>query len=108
MSEKKIEELYARKQKADAMPAARERFRAEYDAICGELCALLSERGQLPIELLNIRDDLKITVEAIGQLSHAILSGTAGPEQCEDWARLWRSLVEFDPLPDGAQEVFPC
>jgi len=104
----KIEELHARKQKADAMPAARERFRAEYDAICKELCALLIERGGLPIELLNVRDDLKITVEAIGQLSHAILSGAAGPEQYGDWARLWRSLVEFEAVPVEEQEVFSC
>lgn len=99
----KIEELYERKKKADSMPAAREQFRAEYDAICAELKELLVQRGGLPIELLNVRDDLLITVAAIGSLSHAILSGTAGPEQYSDWVSLWRSLVEFEQT---QQEVF--
>ena len=99
----KIEELYERKKKADSMPAAREQFRAEYDAICAELKGLLVQRGGLPIELLNVRDDLLITVAAIGNLSHAILSGAAGPEQYDDWVNLWRSLVEFEQT---QQEVF--
>lgn len=99
----KIEELYERKKKADSMPAAREQFRAEYDAICAELKELLVQRGGLPVELLNVRDDLLITVAAIGHLSHTILSGTAGPEQYSDWVNLWRSLVEFERT---QQEVF--
>ena len=68
-----------------------------------ELKELLVQRGGLPIELLNVRDDLLITVAAIGCLSHAILSGTAGPEQYSDWVNLWHSLVEFEQT---QQEVF--
>lgn len=99
----KIEELYERKKKADSMPAAREQFRAEYDAICAELKELLVQRGGLPVELLNVRDDLLITVYSIGALSHKIISGTAKPEQYDDWVNLWRSLVEFEQT---QQEVF--
>lgn len=99
----KIEELYARKKKADSMPAAREQFRTEYDAICKELVAFLVERGGLPIEALSARDDLLITVEAIGQLSHAILSGTATAEQFDDWIGLWKTIVEFTEI---EQEAF--
>ena len=99
----KIEELYERKKKADSMPAAREQFRAEYDAICAELKELLVQRGGLPVELLNVRDDMSVTIYAIGALSHEILSGTAKPEQYDDWVKLWRSLVVFEQT---QQEVF--
>lgn len=106
--DERIAALLARKQLADEQPGARERFRAAYDAICKELLALLIERGGLPLELLHVRDDLLITVAAIGHLSHAILSGTAGPEQYADWGKLWRSLVEFTPEAVNEQEVFRC
>lgn len=105
--EERIAALLARKQLADEQPGVREQYRAAYDAICKELLGLLIERGQLPLELLRVRDDLLITVAAIGHLSHAILSGAAGPEQYADWVSLWRSLVEFTPEPVSEQEVFP-
>lgn len=85
------------------MPAAREQFRAEYEKICKDLVAQLIARGGLPLEALAVRDDILITIAAIGQLSHAILGGMAKPEQYNDWIALWRSLVEFEQT---EQEAF--
>lgn len=104
--EERIAALLARKQLADEQPGVREQYRAAYDAICSELLVLLIERGDLPLELLHVRDDLLITVAAISHLSYAILAGTAGPEQYADWVQLWRSLVEFTPETINEQEVF--
>ena len=69
-------ELYARKMHADTMPEEREKFRAEYDAICAELRQELAKNGDLPIDLLPVQDSRAIDLYTFGLLSHRILSGT--------------------------------
>lgn len=67
--------LLERKMKADSMPEQREKFRAEYDAICAELRQELAKNGDLPIDLLPVQDSRAIDLYTFGLLSHRILSG---------------------------------
>lgn len=86
------------------MPEARERYRAEYDGICSRLLEISRERGELPVDLLELDGDKAVTVCAISVLSHEILSGRAGAEQYRSWVELWRRLIVFERLEQTAIE----